>query len=330
MQSAISAFVGHWMYIKSKRNAFLSGEIGWWRLWQFQQERFPLLQHGPVLVIFSASAVCYSWLLLRSGQAVVSAQSFLIAALFSITFFLQLRIIDEVQDAEQDALLRPYRPIPRGLVSRRELIFLGTLVATSQLLIAYLLTPQLLSLLFGVWFFMWVSAREFFAAAWLKKHHVLYASLHMLIVVLIDLFATACQWSSAQSMPPMGLYWFLAASFFNGFVIEIGRKIKRSDEEEIGVDSYSARYGVKKALFLWVSAMFFALVSALMAANIAGYSALVFYLSGSAFVFSSIWSSRCWFDASMLHSKQLEVFSGVWVVLLYLGLGIVPYILLAL
>jgi 4-hydroxybenzoate polyprenyltransferase len=36
---------------------------------------------------------------------------------------------------------------------------------------------------------------------------------------------------------PAGLFWFLAASFCNGVVIEIGRKIRAPAQEEEGVDA---------------------------------------------------------------------------------------------
>ena len=40
-------------------------------------------------------------------------------------FFLQLRIADEFKDFEEDTRYRPYRPVPRGLVTLRELGWIG-------------------------------------------------------------------------------------------------------------------------------------------------------------------------------------------------------------
>ena len=40
------------------------------RWWIYQRERFPIAGHGPVVAVFSASAVCFSAVLrVRSGDA---------------------------------------------------------------------------------------------------------------------------------------------------------------------------------------------------------------------------------------------------------------------
>ena len=44
-----------------------------------------------------------------------------VAFVTALLFFLQLRIADEFKDFEDDARYRPYRPVPRGLVTLREL-----------------------------------------------------------------------------------------------------------------------------------------------------------------------------------------------------------------
>ena len=55
-----------------------------------------------------------------------------------LLFFLQLRIADEFKDYEDDARYRPYRPVPRGLVSLRELAWVGVGAAAIQLALAIL------------------------------------------------------------------------------------------------------------------------------------------------------------------------------------------------
>ena len=61
----------------------------------------------------------------------------------------------------------------------------------------------------------------------------------MLILPLITLYATACEWHTASASLPNGLVWLLVASFFSGLVIEIGRKIRAPEDEEPGVETYS-------------------------------------------------------------------------------------------
>src|SRR5258705_3742610 len=59
---------------------------------------------------------------------------------------------------------------------------------------------------------------------------------------------------------------FLWVSFFNGMVIEIGRKIRAHEDEEEGVDTYSRLWGRRKAVFAWMSAIALTAIFAAMAA----------------------------------------------------------------
>ena len=76
---------------------------------------------------------------------------------------------------------------------------------------------------------------------------------HMLILPLVDLYATACDWWVAGlRQPPPGLYWFLVVSYLNGLVIEIGRKTRAPADEEHGVETYSALWGTNGAVRAWL------------------------------------------------------------------------------
>ena len=98
--------------------------------------------------------------------------------------------------------------------------------------------------------------REFFAPRWLKRHPVVYMTSHMVILPLVDLYATACDWWVAgRHRPPRGLYWFLIVSYLNGLVIEIGRKTRVPADEEPGVETYSALWGTGGAVRAWLIAV---------------------------------------------------------------------------
>src|SRR5262245_24682414 len=195
--------------------------MGKWlgRWWTYQRERFPLASHTPLVLAFSASAVCFSSLL-RGHLAAPSRSALFVAFVTSLLFFLQLRIADEFKDFEEDSRFRPYRPVPRGLVTRKELACLGVATGAVQLALALWLQPSLVWLLFTAWVYLALMTREFFAARWLKAHPVAYMASHMLILPLVDLYATACDWKVAGvSSPPIGLTWFLVVSFLNGLVV---------------------------------------------------------------------------------------------------------------
>lgn len=215
------------------------------RWWVYQRERFPVLAHGALILAFSGSAVALSALLRGAWP---SGPALAVAFASAFLFFFQLRVSDEFKDNDDDRRYRPYRPVPRGLVTLRELAQLSAAAALLQVLLALWLDPHLIAVLAVVWIYMTLMAREFYAPEWLKARPFTYLWSHMLVVPLIDLYATACDWLPEEAAPPAGLGWFLAASFFNGVVVEIGRKLRAPADEEPGVETYSAVWGRPKAL----------------------------------------------------------------------------------
>ncbi|MCA9838793.1 MAG: hypothetical protein KC422_17895, partial [Trueperaceae bacterium] len=151
------------------------------RWWQYQKERFPLFAHGPLILVFSLSALSYSSLL-RGYYAVPSFKVGLAAFFTCLLFFLQLRIADEFKDHDDDLAYRPYRPVPRGLIKLKELGYLLPITMLIQLLLAFWLRPSLIWLLLLVWLYWGIMWREFFVPAWLKAHPLLYLASHMLIM----------------------------------------------------------------------------------------------------------------------------------------------------
>src|ERR1051326_3000146 len=110
-------------------------------------------------------------------------------------------------------------------------------------------------LLAVAWAYLALMSKEFFVSAWLKAHPIPYLLSHMVIIPLVDLYATACDWWPAGQGPPRGLIWFLIVSYFNGIVIELGRKIRGPKEEEPGVNTYSVLWGRRTAVLVWLAAM---------------------------------------------------------------------------
>ncbi len=253
----------------------------------------------------------------------------LVAFVTALLFFLQLRIADEFKDFEEDSCYRPYRPVPRGLVTLRELGVLGILAAFVQLGLAVWLRPSLVVLLAAAWAYLVLMSKEFFVPAWLKAHPVPYMVSHMVIIPLVDLYATACDWWVAGEGPPRGLIWFLAVSYFNGLVIEIGRKVRGPKEEEEGVNTYSALWGRRNAVLAWLGSLLataaFAFVAAWQIDFIVPVGALLAVLLLAAGVLAGQFL-RC---PEARRAKRIETASGVWTILMYLSLGAVPLLVRA-
>ncbi|HRW05954.1 MAG TPA: UbiA family prenyltransferase [Caldilineaceae bacterium] len=297
------------------------------RLWRYQRERFPLGKHGMVIAAFSFSAVTLS-ALLRGVAVWPTWQSVLTAFLTLLGFFFQLRVADEYKDWAVDARYRPERPVPRGLVTLTELRNVALVIALLQILAALWLDSLLLVPLGGVWLYMALMRVEFGIGPWLQRWPLAYLISHMVVVPLIDLYATACDWlphqGTLQHGTPLGLGWFLAVSFFNGIVIEIGRKTWAPAQEREGVESYSSSWGICRALLLWSTALFAALVCALVLAGRIGFFwPLLGMLSGAAALL--IWLGACFVaNPTGAGAERLETVSGLWVAGLYVMFGIVP------
>jgi 4-hydroxybenzoate polyprenyltransferase len=299
------------------------------RWWIYQRERFLVLVHSPVIIAFSLSAVSFS-ALLRGSSSLPGWKPCVVAFATSFLTFLQLRLADEFKDFEEDSQFRPYRPVPRGLIRLRELGRLWAGCIAVQLALALWLSPRLVLLLAATWFFLGLMSKEFFVKRWLKARPILYMVSHMAIMPLVDLYATACDWAPlGNARPPRGLLWFLVVSLFNGMVIEIGRKIRSPQDEEQGVETYSFLWGRGRAVVVWIALMTatggFAVVAArhiaFQAQAAIGLGAFIVIAAGLGAVFLN--------HRKTGGGKLLETMAGIWSLVLYLSLGIIPLALRA-
>lgn len=296
-------------------------ESGIGRWWIYQRERFPIFAHGPLILAFSLSALCFSTLL-RGADRFPEWHVIVVAFFSSFFSFLHLRLADEFKDIEEDTRYRPYRPVPRGLVKLRELGLIWMLTGLLQLALAISLSVRLVPYLLVTWLYLGLMSREFFCRRWLKAHPFTYMWTHMFIMPLIDFYATACDWLLGLGHPPTGLYWFVLVSFLNGFIIEIGRKIRAPGDEETGVDTYSALWGRSGAVRAWLLAMALTGGIALVAASKIDFLLPATILLGSLFVGSLVFGLR--FLRDPRNGKPFESLAGLWTLCLYLTLGVVP------
>jgi 4-hydroxybenzoate polyprenyltransferase len=297
---------------------------GWSRWVVYQRERFPLVSHAPLVAAFSGSAVCLSSML-RGRIAAPSLRTLLVAFASSLLFFLQLRIADEFKDSEEDARYRPYRPVPRGLVTLAELRRVGVAAAVIQLAFAIWLDVRLVPFLLLAWAYLALMSAEFFVPAWLRARPIAYMFSHMAIMPLIDLYATACDWRVAGlHAPPAGLVWFLVVSFFNGIVVEIGRKIRPVEAEEEGVETYSVLWGRTRAVAAWIAAIGATAVCAFEVSRHIGAAAPIGVLLAALVIVCVSVGASFVRAPTRGGGKLIEIASGLWTLLMYLSLGAVP------
>ena len=294
------------------------------RLWIYQKERFPLAGYLPLVAAFTFSAASYSRIC-RGEKGFVPWMHLYAGIATSFGVFLLLRLFDEFKDAEDDAAFRPYRPVPRGLVTLRELGFLIVGVILAMMLLNALLMPRMLpalGLALGYILIMW---REFFVRNWLRRHAVAYMITHMMIMPLTDFYTTGLDWMNDHASMPHGLFLFLTVTFLNGCVIEIGRKIRNPKDEEKGVETDSFLWGANRAAGIWLGILTVTALLAYLCCAAAGYglAALPFLI-------------LCWivcaipgilFRKTGRYASKIETSAGVWTVCMYLLIGGIPMLL---
>jgi 4-hydroxybenzoate polyprenyltransferase len=294
----------------------------------YQKERFPVLAHGVLILAFSASAVGYSHGL-RGAEGWPYWAAYVAAFVNSFLSFLQLRIADEFKDFEEDSRYRPYRAVPRGLVTLRELGILGLITGVIQVVTALVFEPRLIFLLIVNWLYFAGMSKEFFAREWLKARPVIYLVSHMLMMPLIDFYATAADWLPAEGKAPHGLEWFVAMSFTNGVLIELARKIRAKPDEETGVETYSALWGIRGATQAWLlvfTATWFLSIKAL--EPVGGQAARVWGVLGAVLLVAAVVVAVAFPRKPVRgRAKAFELLTALWTLALYVSLGVVPLFL---
>lgn len=289
------------------------------RLWAYQADRFPLVKHGVLIAAFSACGVCLS-LNLR-GENGAPIWVFGVAFLVLLGLFMQLRIADEHKDAEIDARYRPARPVPRGLVSLAELRGVGLWIALIQAILSFSLGWPILLLLCAVWAYLALMTAEFFVPKWLKKRPILYMVSHMLIIPMMDLWVTACDWLRVGKGIPHGLEGFVILSFLNGLIIEIGRKIYPPEAEGEGIETYSAHWGRALATRVWLMLFAVAQVVAFVTAMAVGMGIMMGILNGVMLGLGIMVAARMQTNPTTKAQAGLESLSGIWVLSAYCVIG---------
>ena len=295
------------------------------RLWDYQAERFPLASYGPLITTFTFSSAAYSRLS-RGAPGFIPLGRFVVGALTALVFFFLLRVLDEHKDRDVDRQFRPELPVPRGLVTLGELRWVAGIAMAAVLgLNLWVAPPRLLwaFLAFAVWAAL--MTREFFVRDWLRAHPAAYLVTHMFIMPMIDAYTTGLDWLVERVAAPHGLGFFLAVTFLNGTLIEIGRKLRPPIDEREGVDTYTKAWGLRRAPAIWLAVLAVTLVVAWLAARATGagpITAIVLLVLGAAAALPALQFLR---TPNGAWAKRLETASGLWPLATYLLLGAGPF-----
>lgn len=293
------------------------------RFYIYQKERFPILMNGIAVSVFTFSAISFSRIC-RGAEGFVPWSTYLIGCFATFTLFLLVRIFDEFKDREDDAKYRTYLPVPRGLVTLKELRLIGWIVGILQITSIALFQLPMLPLYILVIGYLCLMGVEFFVPQFLKKRQILYITSHIVIIPLLDVYSSGLDWKLAGVSPPFALIFFFAVSFMNGLVVEFGRKLKAPADEEIGVVSYTGLWGTKNAILVWMICIVTTLILATIAATYAHYGLPVLSVLLALAILTVLPGFGFMRSPSKKMAKRVEIMSGIWTIGMYLTLGAVP------
>ena len=328
----------------------------------YLNERFPLGKNSFFVLIFTLSGYIYTGLLYNSKiiKSILSKEVnrvpllwnkeinkvpiiwYKLLPLFIIIFmfFFQLRITDEFKDYEEDLKYRPYRPVQRGIISLKALGKIGIATIIIQIILAHVINSKLIYFMLLVWIYMFLMTKEFFIKNWLTERILIYALSHVVIMIFITLVIVKGTGYILQDHFLETLYLLLkkyeknifigliplfALNYLNGIVLEIGRKTRKANEEEHGVQTYSKLWGRKKAVFilciLYVIEYIFVLFGL---SNINKEFFLVGQLILTITLILSIYFTIKFLKKD-LTGKIPENISGIWILISSMNMGLIQY-----
>jgi len=319
----------------------------------YLNERFPLGKNSFFVLIFTLSGYIYTSLLYNSKiinqifskEIKVPMPWYKIIALFIIIFmfFFQLRITDEFKDYEEDLKYRAYRPVQRGIISLKALGKIGIATVIIQIIFAHAINPKIIYYMMLVWIYMYLMSKEFFIKKWLTKRILIYALSHVVIMVFITLvIVEATQYIVPKNIFDVfilqrykhnidfALIPLFALNYLNGIVLEIGRKTRKTDEEEHGVQTYSKLWGRKKAVIilslLFIIEYFFVIL------GLAHTYKQYFFFGGLTLLIILVVSIYFMvkFLKKNLSGKIVETMSGLWIIFSSMCMGLLPYLFFSL
>ena len=333
----------------------------------YLNERFPLGKNSFFVLIFTLSGYIYTELLYNSKiikpilLKEISRASLLwdkeidkvpiiwykLLPLFIIIFmfFFQLRITDEFKDYEEDLKYRPYRPVQRGIISLKALGKIGIATIIIQIILAHVINPKLIYFMLLVWIYMFLMTKEFFIKNWLTERILIYALSHVVIMIFITLVIVKgtgyileshfleTLYLSLEKYEKnifIGLISLFALNYLNGIVLEIGRKTRRADEEEHGVQTYSKLWGRKKAVI--ILSLLFIIEYLLVILGLTHTYKEYFFFGGLTLLVILVVSIYFMvkFLKKDLSGKIVETVSGLWIIFSSMSLGLLQYFIFSL
>ena len=295
----------------------------------YQKERFPVLVYGAYILCIVVGVFFYyisygkqieNKVFLASFNNSVGPYHFdinylIMIPMFAVAFlqFLMVRIIDEFKDYEEDCKYRPYRPVPRGLISLKELKILFLICAVLQVGITYMFNKFYSIIWLAIlWIFFLLMTKGFFIKKILDKHILLEVLLDELMLPILIIYLVSFIYYKDFSI----LKNLLFMGYIISCIVEIARKVRCKEDEEEGVKTYTAVFGIPKAVC--ILAIFETLLT-LVLYSILGKA----YLLPIIIIYTVINLINILFmiEQRKKYAKATELSANIFIMLAYLSMG---------
>jgi 4-hydroxybenzoate polyprenyltransferase len=218
----------------------------------YQKERFPVVAYGSYVFAIAFATYCFvsaEYIRFSLIESFVFNWKILLVMFFvGLLQFLMVRIIDEFKDYEEDCKYRPYRPVPRGLIKLSELKVLFIICALLQIAITAYINLYGLILLALLWLFFFFMSKGFFIKKILDKHILLEVTFDELMMPVLVLYLSIFPYG--RVLISKAYLIFLVMTYVVSWIIEIARKVRCKEDEEEGVKTYTAVFGIKSAMLI--------------------------------------------------------------------------------
>ncbi|HKH47623.1 MAG TPA: UbiA family prenyltransferase [Thermoanaerobaculia bacterium] len=284
------------------------------RLSAYLAERFPVLGHGLLIVAYYSSNQFLARVLTNPGRPMHYDWTSLLGAVTLFCFFLHLRVFDEHKDYAEDVIHHPDRVLQRGLITLWDLKVLGGIAIAAEIALSAVRGLPALAAWGIAFVFSLLMLKEFFVRDWLKRHFLVYATSHMLLMPLLSLmvfsFATG-RW------PWEAPGWYLVYSwvgFFVTFNWEVSRKIRAPEDEREGVETYTRIFGTYGAAYIVLAIRVIDTALVILVGRHLGLPRWFDVALVALFLVTLIGFFQFRFQTSRKTAKRMETYAGMYII----------------
>ncbi len=282
---------------------------------QFTKERFEPWSHLIMILVFISAHI----LVVNPVKTIfASSMNEIMLVIGVVAFYFKLRLYDEVKDYELDVVINKTRPLPRGLLTHKDM-YRGMVACILIELIAFSIMGlnSLITAIIAIIYSL-IMYKEFFIPEKIRPYLTTYALVHTVVTVLLSfaIFSFLTQASLFELIKEPSLVSFAFSNWLLFNIFEFGRKTFASSEERPNVDTYSSLFGRVGAVMLVVSQ---AAVAHFLALTLKGVNqAFLLWGFGILLLTLGALSMNYILRNTVSAAKIYRMFSSVYIIVFYL------------